>query len=270
MLTTDEFAYLAGIIDGEGYFPDKNRKGDSEIVISTTNRKLALFLRQRLGGRLRRNKAGRKKDIYRWFWRRTEFQKELQNFYPYLIIKKNRADTWLTEPMSYLSNSVNSQKDNAEPSSLKLSYLAGIIDGEGCITLKVCRFKDGRMCVHPLIIIVNTSRELFRFITETLNGKVYWKENKGSFKANSLIGEYYIYSRKIKEILPEIEKYCIVKKPHLKVLRKFLNLKFNNELRDKNTGRFKPIEEEYLLKLLKLSRTMSILNQKKSILIGKV
>jgi len=269
MLTNEQWAYIAGIIDGEGYFPDKNRKGDSEIVVSTTNRNLALFLRSNLGGRLRRLKKSRKKDIYRWFWRRTEFKKELEKFYPYLIIKKNRADTWLKELMSSSLNSAEVET-NAELNSIKLAYLTGIIDGEGCITLKVCRYNDGKICVHPLIVIVNTSQELFRFITKNFGGKVYWKENKGSFKANGLIGEYYMYSRKIKEILPLIEKYIIVKKPHLKVLRQFLNLKANNELRDKNTGRFKPVEEQYLLKILKLSRTMSILNQKKSILVGKV
>lgn len=272
MLTNEEYAYIAGIIDGEGHIPDRDKKWGCEIIVSTTNRNLALFFRQKLGGRLKRIKGDKKRDLYRWFWRRSEFKEELINVYPYLIIKKENAKKWLRELMTDSSNSVEtcSNANNTELSPTQIAYLAGIIDGEGCLTLKVCRHKDGGIIVHPLIVVVNTSKELFSFITNLIGGHPYWKKNLGSFKTNSLIGEYSIYSRKIKEILPLIEKYCIVKKPQIKVLKRFLALKESNVLRDKNTGRFIPVEEQYLLKTLKLSRMMSILNQKKSMLIGKV
>ncbi|WP_027964307.1 LAGLIDADG family homing endonuclease [Halalkalibacillus halophilus] len=57
---------------------------------------------------------------------------------------------------------------------LEAAYLAGIIDGEGTITLTKWHKNEHR---KPIISIASTDIELLEYLKELTNGKIYQKKN---------------------------------------------------------------------------------------------
>ncbi len=103
-------------------------------------------------------------------------------------------------------------------------WLAGLIDGEGTLTVKRRRRVDGSVKYEPIIVINNTSRELLAKIREVCgcgtivkhserytlmhpNWNVVWRlEIKGSFN--------------VVTILKQIYPFLIAKKRHAEILMK--------------------------------------------------
>jgi len=95
MLTTQETAYLAGILDGEGalfmekvtrdrirpsYFP--------RISVSQKDKRLCLWLQKRLGGSIHDNRTS---GTFQWHCPVSGIKKMLECCLPYFVMKKQQA-----------------------------------------------------------------------------------------------------------------------------------------------------------------------------------
>lgn len=99
---------------------------------------------------------------------------------------------------------------------VKLAYLAGLIDADGCISLNRV---DGSRRI-PALSFVNTSKELIDLFHDELGGYIYIKKHKYPHKPT-----YEISIRKsevLLEALNKIEPYLIYKKPKLLIAKEYV------------------------------------------------
>lgn len=112
-----ELAYIAGIIDGEGYLGmSKNRtkkqrqkspKYQTEICVVNTNYALIEWLQIRIGGLINTRKKYDEawKVAYRWRIQESNHSEFLQAIYPYLVIKRQQAqliiEYWIKKVKQY-------------------------------------------------------------------------------------------------------------------------------------------------------------------------
>jgi len=127
-------------------------------------------------------------------------------------------------------------------------WLAGLIDGEGTITVKCYKRKD-RYSYRPLIVVNNTSLELLSKMKDVVkcgtimlhspsytkkhsNWNIVWRlEIKGSFSVYTLLQQIYPYlivKRKHAEIVMKIceeniKAYLTHKKADIKYLEQLVN-----------------------------------------------
>jgi len=102
--THEEFAYLAGIIDGEGSFTlhQHSRKGSShrfssQLQIGSTDPRLLEWIRLRFGGsvRLEHRRNSSHKPMFRWIAHADYLADLIYGALPYLIIKREQAELFL-------------------------------------------------------------------------------------------------------------------------------------------------------------------------------
>ena len=104
--------------------------------------------------------------------------------------------------------------DNQQASLCELSWLGGIIDGEGCITLLRKARAGGKVCATPYILITNTDRTLIDkvaaifencglpFYFETYESTKNWKTRYRVIVAGFL---------RVTKVLPVIRPYLVSK-----------------------------------------------------------
>lgn len=104
-------------------------------------------------------------------------------------------------------------------SSHELAYLAGIIDGEGTLTIQH-RCPNGRMHFRPYVTISNTSNFLRDWLaargynthlTTNSSGRPYWRLNWSGFG--------------LSEFLPLVAPYLIIKKRHALLILEFISIR---------------------------------------------
>jgi len=102
MVTDCDFAYLAGIIDGEGsivlHQDPRDRRVWGEIQISNTSEYLVSWILLKFGGRVytasqsRKNSVSySKKQVYLIRWNGKQSKDLIPRLLPYLTIKKEKA-----------------------------------------------------------------------------------------------------------------------------------------------------------------------------------
>jgi len=93
----------------------------------------------------------------------------------------------------------------------ELAYIAGFIDGEGCISLHSIRHVRGsRTTVSPRLIIVNTHKGVIDYLAEKLNTTIYARPSCGNAK-----GTFRMSVQGKKRLIPLLHlllPYLIVKK----------------------------------------------------------
>lgn len=102
---------------------------------------------------------------------------------------------------------------NYNTDKIKLSYLAGIIDGEGSISImKIRGFYTLRLRVN------NTNFELIDWLKINFGGFIYLTDKNGNRNA---IKTWEVTSRKAATLLKEIQPLLIVKKEQAKIALSF-------------------------------------------------
>ena len=106
-------------------------------------------------------------------------------------------------------------------SELSPQYLAGLIDGEGCLMItrlkKVPEYKSGRFRYAPVLTITNTHLPLLQSIQMAWGGRI--REGiKGS-------GVYTIYfnSSQMRKLVPFFYPYLVIKKDQAELLMDYLD-----------------------------------------------
>ena len=138
--------------------------------------------------------------------------------------------------------------------NVEYAYLAGIIDGEGCLTMykEVNKSCKRGFQYHPLLRITNTCKKLLIRIKKDLGmGFICWTtKRKGNRKD---VGNLSLNSTGLRKLLPHIKPYVFIKKEQLLCIEKalsLLNLRQNSVQHDES---YKKLDEIYL-QLRKLNK----------------
>jgi len=99
IISKTDFAYLAGIIDGEGYFAPKIGSNTFGLKVRVTDSILIEYLKNTFGGRAyyKTDETVSGKWVHAWELSKMEELKDiLLGILPYLIIKKEQAKAMIS------------------------------------------------------------------------------------------------------------------------------------------------------------------------------
>ena len=113
----------------------------------------------------------------------------------------------------------------------KHSYLAGIIDGEGCITIGAGQ-RETCVNYNALLLVQNTSKKLIDWLQHNFGGHVYLSKKETS-KTKTAWMWRFTKKKDIELILLAILPYLVVKREQAKILLNFVRMEpsMNSELR---------------------------------------
>lgn len=97
----------------------------------------------------------------------------------------------------------------------RLAYIAGFIDGEGCIRIKKSN-KSGNS-YYLTVQVTNCDKQPLLLIQSVFGGKVYFQE-KG---VNKVIWQYYITCSEAADLLKTLSGFLISKKPQAELAIEF-------------------------------------------------
>jgi len=102
----------------------------------------------------------------------------------------------------------------------KLAYLAGIVDGEGCISLRRHTQKNRRPTWDIRIYVVSTDKVLIDWLKENFGGLTYFRNSKKNphWKTKH---EWIISKKQLTPVLHAILPYLVIKKEHCELAIKF-------------------------------------------------
>lgn len=120
------------------------------------------------------------------------------------------------------------------------AYIAGIMDGEGCIGLY---FRPERRHIKPLIRIVNTNREIIDMLATEFGGYITIT------KADGIRKEKYTWSltnlKSIQNFLSTIYSYLTIKRPQATKMLMWCEYRLNGSYNKKYTERDLQLIDEY-------------------------
>ena len=251
-------AYAAGIMDAEGCLSvDPMRRKDvltsyARISFSNTDRRIHKWLVKMFGGqfsRIDRNKSNRPdywKTEYRWNPNGVKHSSWfLSQILPYLTIKKREAEILLDyyalhsqqskEILAKRKNLIVQSKDakdrSVETETQKFSwkpnlinaYFAGLLDGDGCITIQKSPLKAGYTVYGGHVSIVNTYSPVVYSAAEMYGGRSYLRTKETENRFSSF--QWQLRKKKpIELVLLKLLPYLILKRDQAKVLLEFSRL----------------------------------------------
>lgn len=124
--------------------------------------------------------------------------------------------------------------------NLSFEYLAGIIDGEGCLTIQ--RSRNGKS--HTFKIRVSMShKRVLKEILDNFGGHLWGPYKRNRSTKEKLIWEWCIYGREAFELLKKIYPFLIVKQEEAHIGWDFCNQLF---FRKRNFGKTQITEDELI------------------------
>lgn len=133
-----------------------------------------------------------------------------------------------------------------------LAYIAGIIDGEGCISIERRRYAEGKYKKIVSLTVSNTEEWLCQWLKLSWGGRIRIRIDK---RENHLpLYNWVVYRAKAIEVLKVILPYLKIKKPQAEIAIGFQSRR--SRCRLEKTDEEKALDEaEYiLLKNLKKQR----------------
>lgn len=137
-----------------------------------------------------------------------------------------------------------------------LPYLAGFVDGEGCIRVFVFKRKEGGIStLTSLLRVVNTCRKVLNEFKSVYGGSIYPTTNfKKGWKH---CWAWEVRKDNLERVLRDIAPYLKIKKKHARLALKAIKHMNKNNYRGR--GR---VPEKVLAYRLRLVREYSALNRK--------
>lgn len=112
----------------------------------------------------------------------------------------------------------------------KLAYLAGIIDGEGCLGVYKRQDKKGRVMQWPIkLVIANNSERLMKWLVVNFGGRYY--ERKGERENNLKWKKGYLHvlgERKLTTLLPKVLPYLVIKQEEAQSVMEAMDIKLED------------------------------------------
>jgi len=150
-----------------------------------------------------------------------------------------------------------------------LAYLAGLVDGEGAISIsKRTDSKDASRRhprYYPRIWLKNKNKEVIILLKKVFGGCI-WREDiscggKGGFRKSEL----WVWERKsdkVFEIVKSLYPFLIIKKPQANIILKFEKVKKEaRKVRKNSRIKGKPFEARFVKKFEKLYQEIRKLNK---------
>ena len=108
------------------------------------------------------------------------------------------------------------------PRKVDYIYLAGILDGEGCVTVGAGR-RETCINYNPIVVVQNTSKQLIDWLHKTFGGQVYLSKKETS-KTKTAWAWRITKKRSIETLLLAVLPYILVKREQAKLLLTFVRL----------------------------------------------
>lgn len=138
-----------------------------------------------------------------------------------------------------------------EIKNLSLEYIAGLLDGEGCITIEKSKRKGKRNFSFDLrVTIVNKCKKVLELIHQQFNGSLIPRNH--TKPQHSICWTWTITSNKAKEFLNLILPFMVIKKEEAKVAIEFQNYQLNSGIVTHMSNEKRIERIEHKLKLYKL------------------
>lgn len=101
----------------------------------------------------------------------------------------------------------------------QLAYLAGIIDGEGCVYIYTRKTRDNYTDFFPRLQLITTSKDLHDWIHSIFGGMVFARKiSNPKWKPRF---EWYTTRNLLDKILWQILPYLVIKKRQVEILIEF-------------------------------------------------
>lgn len=91
------------------------------------------------------------------------------------------------------------------PSESELAYLAGLIDGEGCLRVEKSGGKYRYTPMTPTVCVTNSNPTLIKWVIEKFGGHLYLKKSKTCW-------DIYWLGKRAVEVLEQVYPYLVGKK----------------------------------------------------------
>jgi hypothetical protein len=137
---------------------------------------------------------------------------------------------------------------------LELGWLIGIIDGEGCLTIRCRRNKTKtlgeRLGFYCQLVVANTDEKMIHRLKElTGMGRVYHRDRKQPSRRQFI---WEISSNGLRALIPLIEDYS-TKKDEIQIIKRVLEIISVRRIRPSGSGSFRTDEELHELFNLRVS-----------------
>lgn len=134
----------------------------------------------------------------------------------------------------------------------ELSWLGGIIDGEGTITIRFKNRKNTTPLLSPIFVVTNTDMEMIDEICRILkkNEVGFWITEKpatGHWKSYKTIEVAGI--KRLSKFLPIIEEYLIAKREECSLVREWCMTRVDSYNKYRNHKYYTEYDYKVLLKL---------------------
>lgn len=268
------YAYMAGYIDGDGcfYIAKQYNKRKTVIkypvatIISSSDEKIInLFSKFFKGSKNKAKQKIIKHKIMHYFQiRKYESIKLINNIFPYLVEKKEEANTFinfincidkqkkeslfklfrLNKHTKNLISNIDKEeiikfKNTINPSIDDFAYLAGFIDAECCFTINKYKPKTGPNFAYKISLQVNNTRKpIFKWLIQRFGGQInFINKRRHSQTCNNQLS-WKITGKALSKIINNIYPFLKYKKPVCKELMRFYNTTLPNG-GDRHSKQFK-------------------------------
>jgi DNA modification methylase len=154
-----------------------------------------------------------------------------------------------------------------------LAYLAGIIDGEGSLSIKKSTYRmrseKHRDMKHPeyspRVSVKNLNKDVLMLLRQEFGGCVYREkqiyQGRNSFKRNRILWAYDVHSRRAYNLVKTLYPFLIIKKPQAEIILQLEQVK-KDAKREYSPGFYgKPYDKETIDKLESLYQKMKKVNR---------
>ena len=149
--------------------------------------------------------------------------------------------------------------DTIQPTEIDYSYLAGLIDAEGCFRIKKWKPKKKPNYVYAITLEIGNKRfPIFEFLMSRFGGSVTFI---GKRPRKSQSATWCVSSFSLAQIIPKIIPYLIIKKPAAEKVIEFYNTTIPNG-GDRHSDAFKKMYTQILIDREKIVDEIHKLNLK--------
>lgn len=263
-INTQDLAYIAGYIDGDGcFFIGKEQRKQRlapkyviSIIISSVNKCTLESFKKQFGGSVRRVQKAHdnSKAQYHFSIKKNNSIKLIHKIMPYLVEKKEEAKIALTFAESNnnfekeaLINKMRAVKDTSNlvskhhitefepfkntinPTNNDFAYLAGFIDAECCFSIQKDKPKNKPNHTYKIMLSCNnTKAPVFKWLLERFGGWINFVNRLKTQKARKNQLLWRLTAKNLSKILDKIYPYLRYKKPVCQELINFYNTTMPN------------------------------------------
>jgi hypothetical protein len=143
-----------------------------------------------------------------------------------------------------------------------LGYLAGIIDGEGCIGITSAKGPASRNTSHALrLYVTSTSEELMVWLIDTFGAgrRVSRNEKPGKWATRY---DWVVYGHQAEQLLRTVLPHLVIKQAQARLALEFRSLSREQKPYAHKRGGAPALDESVVIEREELKRQMSILNRR--------